>query len=98
MSCDVRKCNEADAVVMFRNMVGKKPDIVEWHGNRVYIRYSKPTNKRVSFTLYEHEASFEFYTGVDNIRFDGMLKDPKCLKILNEHVAQGKPPNIKDYL
>jgi len=99
MMCDVRQCPEDEVVPLFNKMVeGNKPHDVKWHDGHIYLNYRAPSVEIRFWVRPKGFVTFEFYTGISNIRFDGQLKDEDCIAILREASKDGKGMKVSDFI
>lgn len=101
MLCDVRKCPKNEALPLYNKFAkGQQPTDVSWEDKTARIRFGEmhsPPCLIYLFTPYEL-AYFEFYPGVDNIRFDGLLADREALEELKQMTEYGRGTRVSDFV
>lgn len=100
MQCDVRQCPKEEVVPLFNKMVSKSPKDVCWNSNDCYVTYEIGCAKITYWMRTRGEdtaVSFEFYPGVDNIRFDGWLSDISSISKLEKIIKYGRGQKVSDF-
>ena len=75
MQCDVRQCPEDEIIPLCKTMLNAKVIDVRWDRGHVHLIITKGKAKLRLWMRPTNRITFEFYPGVDNIRFDGYLSD-----------------------
>ena len=98
MQCDVRKCPEDEIQLLFNTITQHKPDDVKHDGDHCFLTYKSGKQKLSVWVRHWKSASFEFYTGVHNIRFDGWFEEPHQIAVLKEHAKDGLGTKVSDFI
>ena len=102
MQCDVRKCPIEEVVPLFNKLSSSKPTDVKWDSEDCFVRFESG-KARISYWMRIGNGeglpsvSFEFYPGIDNIRFDGWLRDEESLKKLVSFIEYGRGQKVSDF-
>ena len=100
MMCDVRESTSEEMLKVFNSFKKIKPEIRLFE-ERPTLIFEKSNKKLVVSNIYFHHDSIycEFYTGVDNIRFDGKIVLTEDLKSkITELIKHGTSKNVLDYI
>ncbi len=95
---DVRVCPEDEIQPLFDKMTKSKPTDVKFDGNHCFITYKKDKFKLSVWVRGWRTASFEFHTGVSNIRFDGWFEEPDQIAKFKEHANEGLGTKVSDFI
>ena len=100
MMCDVRESTSDEMVEVFNKFKKVKPE-VKWYDENPYLTF-KIGNKelRINNIYFRHGSlRMEFYTGVNNIRFDARVKLTEQLeKEITEFIKHGISKSVLDYI
>lgn len=100
MMCDVRESTSEEMLKVFNSFDKIKPEI-RWFEETATLIFEKSNKKLVVSNIYfPHDSIYcEFYTGVDNIRFDGKIVLTEDLKSkITELIKHGTSKNVLDYI
>ena len=100
MMCDVRESTSEEMLKVFNSFDGIKPEI-RWFEETATLIFEKLNKKLVISNIYfPHNSIYcEFYTGIDNIRFDGKIILTEKLKSkITELIKHGTSKNVLDYI
>ena len=98
MMMDVRECPEDEIQPLFDKITQHKPDDVKWDGNHCFLIYKSGKQKLSVWARGFQTASFEFHTGVHNIRFDGWFETKEQMVILKDHAKKGQGTKVSDFI
>lgn len=109
MFCDVRKMSSSDSIkFMKKHVLGRRPRDIKWGESDVFIKYGRKyySDKGIELKVRLKSKNdktvtcvyISFYTGVDNIRFDGVVVDEEVLKGVEELIAHGKSKSVFDFI
>ena len=98
--CDVRKSTSEEMLEVFNKFKKSKPE-VKWYEERPCLFFKIGRKElRINYIYLPHGSlSCEFYTGVDNIRFDGTIKITKDIeKEISNFIKNGISKSVLDYI
>lgn len=95
---DVRQCPEDEIQPLFDKITQHKPDDVSHDGTHCFLTYKSGKQKLSVWVRGWSTASFEFHTGVDNIRFDGWFKESDQIAKFKEHAKDGLGTKVSDFI
>ena len=103
MRADIRKCPEDEIVPLFSKMTTNPPVDVKWDSedNDCIVRFQMGKAKISYWIRFKKPGeaafcTFEFYPGVDNIRFDGEIKQDLIDKLI-PMIEYGMGQRVSDF-
>lgn len=101
MICDVRQCPEDEIRPLIKKMTLKSPVDVIWHSSNGigFTAIYKLKGHKLSIRRNTNgDVWFEFYTGVDNIRFDGRIQHRDDVQHIISQTKNGSGMKVSDFI
>ena len=100
MMCDARESPEQEMLVLYHKFKKFKPEVT-WYDETPSLSFKKGNQEfRIKYIYFPRGSlSVEFYTGVDNIRFDSRIKLTEEIQIeINEFIKHGLSKSVLNYI
>lgn len=101
MMCDVRKIHPEYAVALFKTMTDNECSKIwfDSENHDVHLTFKNEDGQELRCRLYDNRVAYmEFYTGQDNIRFDGSIEDEECINKLKRLSEAGLSDHVTSYI